>query len=385
MRQKKRLLSAVAIVAALGLVATACGDDNDEASGSDTTASAGSDTTAGAGADTSAGGAASDTLACQVTDVGGIDDKGFNQIAFEGLQQAESELGVAIEFLESKTEADYAPNIQSFLDKSCDVIITVGFLLDSATAEAAKNNPDIQFAIVDSSAMDNNGTPDDFSDDIALPNVRPLNFSTDQPSFLAGYLAAGMSESGVVGTYGGINIPPVTIFMEGFRLGVDHYNTVKGTDVKVLGWDGTDGTFAGNFDKVDDGKRIAQSQADEGADIIFPVAGPVGLGSAQYALESDGAVKIIGVDVDQYVSAPEYAAVYLSSVLKKIDASVLDTVRNVVETGAPGAAYLGTLENGGVGLGEFHDFDSAVSDELKAELVQLQADIIAGTIKTSAG
>ncbi len=379
MRQKKRLLSAVALVASLGLVAAACGSDEDSDAASDTTAAASTEETS-AGAE-----ASSDVLACEVTDVGGIDDKGFNQIAYEGLKQAETELGAKIEFLESKTEADYAPNIQSFLDKKCSVIITVGFLLDSATAEAAKANPETQFAIVDSAAMDNNGTPDDFSDDVALPNVRPLNFATDQPSFMAGYLAAGMSESGVVGTYGGINIPPVTVFMEGFRLGVEYYNTQKGATVKVLGWDGTDGTFAGNFDKVDDGKKIAQSQADEGADVIFPVAGPVGLGSAQFATESDGAIKIIGVDVDQYVSASEYAPVYLSSVLKKIDAAVLDTVKNVAETGAPGEAYVGTLENGGVGLAEFHDFDAAVPAELKAELEQIQADIIAGTLTTSAG
>jgi basic membrane protein A len=379
MRQKKRLLSAVALVASLGLVAAACGSDDDSDAASDTTAAAGTDTTA------AGGGAASDVLACEVTDVGGIDDKGFNQIAYDGLKQAETDLGAKIEFLESKTEADYAPNIQSFLDKKCSVIITVGFLLDSATAAAAKNNPDTQFAIVDSSAMDNNGTPDDFSDDVALPNVRPLNFATDQPSFMAGYLAAGMSKSGVVGTYGGINIPPVTIFMEGFRLGVEYYNTQKGATVKVLGWDGSDGTFAGNFDKVDDGKKIAQSQADEGADIIFPVAGPVGLGSAQFAKESNGAVSIIGVDTDQYVSASEYSSVYLSSVLKKIDASVFDTVKNVVDSGKAGDAYVGTLENGGVGLGEFHDYDSKVPAELKSELEQIQKDIIAGTIKTSAG
>jgi len=377
MRQKKRLLSAAALVASLGLVTAACGSSSSSSSSETTAAAAGGDTTVAAGG--------SKVSACEVTDLGGKDDKGFNQIAWEGMQKAGKDFGITTDILESKTDADYQPNIQSFIDKKCSVIVTVGFLLDSATAEAAKANPTIQFAIVDSSAMDNNGTPDDFSDDKALPNVRPLNFATDQPSFMAGYLAAAMSKSGVVGTYGGINIPPVVIFMEGFKLGVDYYNTKMGKAVKLLGWDGKDGTFAGNFDKVDDGKKIAQQQADEGADIIFPVAGPVGLGSAQFAKESAGKVAIIGVDTDQYVSASDYSSVYLTSVKKGIDAAVYDTVKNVVDSGTPGAAYVGTLENGGVGLADFHDFDSKVPADVKTALEQIQKDIIAGTIKTSAG
>ncbi len=113
-----------------------------------------------------------------------------------------------------------------------DVIITVGFLLGGATADAAKANPEQQFAIIDSDANDNNGTPDDFADDMNLENVRALNFSTDEPSFVAGYLAAGMSETGKVATFGGINIPPVTIFMTGFLNGVNYYNEQKGTDCR---------------------------------------------------------------------------------------------------------------------------------------------------------
>ncbi|MFM8867460.1 MAG: BMP family ABC transporter substrate-binding protein, partial [Ilumatobacteraceae bacterium] len=152
-------------------------------------------------------------LACQVTDVGGVDDKGFNQAAYEGLLQAQAELGVTAEYLESQGDADYDPNLQSFVDKGCDVIITVGFLLADATKKFAEANPDVAFAIVDS------GT--------SAANVQGLTFAANEGAFLTGYLSAAMSETGVVGTYGGINIPPVTVWMQGFALGVKYYNEQK--------------------------------------------------------------------------------------------------------------------------------------------------------------
>ncbi|MCX6521182.1 MAG: BMP family ABC transporter substrate-binding protein [Actinobacteria bacterium] len=377
MRKTKRF-AALALTASLFVVA-ACGDDEEESTSTEAPAAteAPSATEAPAGTEAPAAGAVS---ACQVTDVGGVDDKGFNQSAYAGLQQAEADLGAEIALLESASDADYAPNIQAFLDKGCDDIITVGFLLGGATADAAIANPDQQFAIIDSDANDNAGTPDDFADDVNLENVRALNFATDEPSFIAGYLAAGMSETGKVATYGGINIPPVTIFMTGFLNGVNYYNEQKGTAVEVLGWDGTEGSFAGNFESLDDGKKLAQGFADEGADIIFPVAGPVGLGSSAYAKEVGG-IRIIGVDVDMYVSNDKEKEVYLTSVLKNIDASVFDTVKNVSETGDAGDDYVGTFANGGVGIADFHDQAGDVPDELKAEIEQLVADFTAGTMK----
>ena len=362
MRKSNRLLGALTITTVLGLTAAACGSDSKSSSS----------------------GTGSKVTACEVTDLGGVDDKGFNQIAYEGVTKAAKDLGTKSELLESKTEADYATNIQSFLEKKCSVIITVGFLLDSATATAAKANPNQQFAIVDSAAKDNNGTPDDFSDDKALPNVRPLGFATEQPSFLAGYLAAGVTKSGKVATYGGINIPPVTVFMTGFLNGVNYYNTKNGTKVEVLGWDGKQGSFAGNFDNLDDGKKLAQTFADEGADSIFPVAGPVGLGSSAYATEV-GKLRIIGVDTDLYVSNAKDKAVYLTSVTKGIDAAVYDTIKNVVDSGKPGDAYTGTLANGGVGLAPFHDQDADVPQKLKDEIAQIQKDIISGKIDALKG
>ena len=334
---------AVGLVAVVGLAA--CGSS----SSSDTTLAAGS-----------AG------LACEVTDTGGVDDKGFNQIAHEGLLQAETELGVATDLLESTTDADYAPNLQSFVDKGCNVIVTVGFLLADATKAAAEANPTVQFAIVDSNT--------------SAANVQGLTFATDQPSFLAGYMAAATTKSGIVGTFGGINIPPVAIFMQGFAKGVEYYNAQKGTSVKVLGWDiaKQDGTFSGDFQDQTKGTSIAKSMSDEGADIIFPVAGPVGLGASQFAMDSAGKVKIIGVDVDMSISNPTQAEVYVASVLKKIDAAVLQAVKDALAKTGGGTDYLGTLENGGVGVA----ITSTITPELQAELDAVTAGIIDGSIVT---
>jgi len=360
MRKYKRTVAMAAVLAMTATVAASCGDDK-KSSGS------------------------SDIKACEVTDVGGKDDKGFNQTAWEGVTKAQKELGVSGKLLESKSDADYAPNISSFIKEKCSVIVTVGFLLGNATAEAAKANPNQQFAIIDSDANDNNGTPDDFSDDKNLPNVRALNFSTDQPSFIAGYLAAGMTKSGTVATFGGINIPPVTIFMDGFAKGVAYYNKTKSKSVKVLGWDPAkkDGSFTNNFEKLDDGKKMAANFADEGADIIFPVAGPVGLGASAFAKEKGG-IRIIGVDVDQYESNSKEKDVYLTSVVKRIDSAVFDTVKNVKDTGKPGEDYLGTFANGGVGIAPFHDQDKDVPAELKAEVEQLVKDFTDGKMKVDA-
>jgi basic membrane lipoprotein Med (substrate-binding protein (PBP1-ABC) superfamily)/ABC-type branched-subunit amino acid transport system substrate-binding protein len=308
---------------------------------------------------------------CEVTDVGGIDDKSFNATAWAGVEQAETELGVQGQYLESQEQADYARSIQEFLDQDCDLIVTVGFLLGDATAEAANANPDQKFAIVDyayeEGAIENN-------------NVRQLTFATQEAAFLAGYAAAAMTETGTVATFGGINIPPVTVFMDGFVWGVNYYNEQMGTDVQVLGWDpeAQEGVFTGNFESLDDGRAFAESLSDEGADVIMPVAGPVGLGSAAVAQERD--LMIIGVDTDWCVSAAEFCDVVLTSVLKNMDVAVFDSVQAVLNGEFTGDVYLGTLENDGVGIASFHEFEDAVPDTLNQELDQVRQGIIDGSI-----
>ncbi|WP_421725132.1 BMP family ABC transporter substrate-binding protein [Bauldia sp.] len=321
-----------------------------------------------------ASGSAHAFKACQVTDTGGVDDKGFNETAWKGVQDAVANLGVESRLLESSAETDYVPNINSFIEEECDLILTVGFLLGDATREAAETNPDQQFSIVD------------FAYEPALPNVLGQVYATDEAAFLAGYLAAGMSQSGIVGTFGGINIPPVTIFMDGFVRGVNYYNGQKGTNVVVLGWDveSREGLFTNNFDSLDDGRAFAQNLYEEGADIVMPVAGPVGLGSAALADElGTDQLKIIGVDADQHETDPEKGHVYLTSVLKRMDATVVQAIEAAMAGDFLRPVIVGTLENGGVGLAPFHDLDSEVPAGLKRELDTITQGILEGTISVT--
>jgi basic membrane protein A len=309
--------------------------------------------------------------ACQVTDLGGVDDKGFNQTAWQGVQDAEKSLGVEGKLLESKAETDYEPNVNSFVAEKCDIIITVGYLLGDATKKAAEANPNIKFSIVD------------FAYDPVIPNVLGQVYATDEAAFLAGYLAAGVSKSGVIGTFGGINIPPVTIFMDGLVRGVDYYNKQKGTSVKVLGWDPVkkEGLFTNNFSNLDDGRAFAKNLADEGADIVVPVAGPVGQGSAALAAEmGPDKLKIIGVDTDQYLTDPEHKGVFLTSILKRMDSTVVEAIKEAQDGTFKGGVIVGTLKSGGVGLAPFHDLESAVPADLKGELDTISKGIIDGSI-----
>ena len=311
--------------------------------------------------------------ACQVTDTGGVDDKSFNQAAWEGAQRAAADLGGEAKVLESSAETDYEPNINSFVAEGCDVIVTVGFLLGDATKAAAEANPDTDFSIVD------------FAYDPVIPNVLGQVFATAEAAFLGGYVAASVSTTGIVGTFGGINIGgPVTDFMDGFVWGVEYYNEQKGADVQVLGWDPAtkEGLFTGNFDSLSDGRDFAKNLNDEGADVVLPVAGPVGGGSAALAAElGTDTLKIIGVDADWYLTDPDHSGVYLTSILKKVDATVEEAIKRSHAGTLEGGVIVGTLENGGVGLAPFHDFDGLVSDETKAELEAIRAGIIDGSIK----
>jgi len=390
----KRRLGIVALMATFALVVAACGDDTtDTTAASTTTTSAATTTTAVAtttteGSTTTAAGPAGS--ACQVSDTGGIDDKSFNETAYNGMLQAEAELGTTSAFLESVDASEYRPNIDSFIQQGCDVIITVGFLLADDTAAAAADNPDQLFAIVDYPVIiPGVGPIAPFTE--TSTNVRGLNFNTNEAAFLAGYLAAGMTQTGVIGTFGGINIPPVTVFMDGLFYGAAYYDSIHGTETTVLGWDPANpegGLFTNNFDSLEDGRAFAQNLMDEGADIILPVAGPVGLGSGAAIQEANAAgasVMMIGVDADMFFSAPDLQDILLTSIQKKIDAAVFNTISNVVVLGALGNEYFGTLANGGVDLAPFHNFESAVPAELAAELVQLKADVIAGTVSVSGG
>jgi basic membrane protein A and related proteins len=231
----------------------------------------------------------------------------------------------------------------------------------------------VEFAIVD------NNDPKTYP---AVTNLKPLLFNTAQSSFLAGYLAAGMTKTKKLGTFGGVKLPTVTIFMDGFSQGVDYYNKQKSTDVQVLGWDAAkqDGQFTGDFDDIKGGQRTAEGLISQGADIVFPVAGPAGLGALQAAKASGGKVNAIWVDTDGCVSAETYCSNIITSVNKVMDVAVRDTIKAAKDGSFSNEPYVGTLENEGTGLAPFHEFDSKVPAELKSELDAVKADIISGKI-----
>ena len=315
--------------------------------------------------------AAAKYTACMVTDTGGIDDRSFNASAWKGLQNAQKDKSnIEPKNVQSTAEADYVPNLTGFVNQKCNFILAVGGLMGNATSQVAKGNATQQFAIVDAKLPET--------------NVYPMQFDTAQAAFLAGYLAAGMSKSGKVGTYGGLKIPPVTIFMDGFADGVAQYNKAKSKNVQVLGWDkaAQNGSFTNDFVKQDEGKKVSDTLVAQGADVIMPVAGGAGLGTAA-AAKASGNFSVIWVDVDGCESAAQYCSTFLTTVVKNIPDAVKDAATK--GAGAPSTKLsggtIGTLQNNGVSIAPYHDWDSKVPAELKAEIDKLKQDIIAGTVK----
>jgi len=321
--------------------------------------------------------AAPDFKACMVSDQGGFDDKSFNQLGKEGLEAAGDELGIETKAVESATEDDYAPNIEALVGEGCNLIVTVGFLLSSATIEAAAANPDVEFAIVDDSLdADFDGVND-------TENGKPILFNTAEAAFLAGYAAAAYTKTGTVGTFGGLQINPVTIFMDGFVDGVAYYNEVNGTDVKAIGWDkaSQNGSFTGGFAAGVEAKTAAQGLLDQGADVLLPVGGPIYQSAAEAIREKGGDIALIGVDADVFETDPGVGDLLLTSVLKGVDVGVHDVVVAAAEGTFDTTPYVGTLDNGGVGIAPFHDFESKVPADLADTLDELKAKIISGEIK----
>jgi basic membrane protein A len=308
---------------------------------------------------------------CQVTDVGGIDDKSFNATAWKGMQDAKTDFGVDIAYLESQQQSDYEVNLNAFVEEECELIVSVGFLLADATAAAADANPDQKFAIVD-------------VDYLPQANLLGNASKIDQATFLAGYLSAGMTKTGKVGTYVGILFPATQAFMDGYAMGVAKYNEVHGTSVEVLGWDmeTQTGLEVGNFESLDDGRAFGEQLLDEGVDIIMPVAGPVGLGTLAVMAERNAGL-LIGVDNDWAVANPDKTDYVLGSALKKIDVFVHESVEKVVDgTFKGGEAYILTLENEGVGLAIGSGWESQVPDSLKKEIADLIPQIVSGAVAT---
>ena len=320
---------------------------------------------------------ASDFIPCMVSDLGGFDDKSFNQLGYEGINDAADKLGVEAITVQSDAETDYGPNIQQLVDQGCNLIVTVGFALSAATVEAALANPDVEFAIIDDAA-DN-----DFDGKVDAPNIKPIVFNTAQAAFLVGYAAASYSKAGIVATWGGMNFPTVSIFSDGFAQGVEYYNSEKGTAVQVLGYNPADPstyTLTGGFEANDVAKSTAQNFIDQGADVLLPVGGPIYQSAVAAIADSGKDIALVGVDADLFVTDPTTDDIILTSILKGIKQATDDVVSAAAAGDFSSDAYVGTLENNGVGYADFHNFADKVSPDLAGELDKIKAGIIDGSI-----
>ena len=353
---RKKLVAALSVAAAGMLVLSACGQAPDATS-----------PTGGTGGEA---GGAGDFLACMVSDEGGFDDKSFNELSHGGLTMAASELGVKTNEAESKTEGDYNANLNAMLDAGCNIIVPVGFKLADATDAVAAANPDTKFAIVD-------------VDWVSHPNVLGLNYDTAQAAFLAGYAAASASKTGIVATYGGAQLPTVTIFMDGFHDGIKYWNEQKGADVKLLGWDvdAQTGSFVGDFSNQAKAKQITEGFLAQGADIVLPVGGPLYQGGVEAIRDAKSDALIIGVDSDLAKADPSVADKVFVSIEKGLDVTVFEAIKSAVDGTFEAGTYTGTLENDGVKLSGFGEFESMLPEGVAGELETIKQGIIDGSIK----
>jgi len=327
----------MALLAALALGATACGDDDDNGGGG------------GGGGEEQA---AESIKAGVVTDIGGLNDRSFNALANKGIKRAESELGVETRVLISESNGDYVPNLTTLAQQQFDLIVPVGFLMADATNTVASRLPNANFAIVDFSAAGLKDKP---------KNVQGLLFKEQEAGYLAGYLAglwAKDNDATTVSTVGGQKIPPVDHYIAGFQAGAKKaYPQVE--------------TLNGySQDFVDQGKckEIALDQISKGSKVVFQVAGGCGLGALD-AAKQEG-VQGIGVDADQGYLGDHI----LTSALKKVDEAVFEAVKRVQEGSFKGGTdVIATVENGGVGLGKIGPAGQKYADQVKKVTDQIAA------------
>jgi basic membrane protein A len=313
----------------LAVVAAGCGGDDDEngdAGGDGDTAATDTGTTEGAPGEGIRVGL--------VTDIGGLNDRGFNSLANQGLEQAADELGVEIRVLESQSDADYIPNLSTLAEEGFDLIISVGFLMGEATHQAAEEFPETNFGIIDF-AYGGEGCEE--TNSCELPNLQGLVFKEQETGYLAGYLAGLVTESNTVSTVGGLKIPPVDRFIAGFEKGAADANP----EVTTLSG------YSQDFVDQAKCKEVALDQIAEGSDVVFQVAGGCGLGALDAAQEEG--VWGIGVDADQAFLGDHV----LTSALKRVDQAVFQTIEAVVNgTFEGGGVSVFGLAEEGVGLGE---------------------------------
>jgi basic membrane protein A len=312
----------------------------------------------------------SDELFCigLVTDVGEIDDKSFNQSAWEGALRAEAELGAQVDFIETSDAKDYAANIGLFANDGYDVIVTVGFALGEATAEAALTYPDIDFIGVDQfQAWEFDG-----DDATNIPNLAGLIFNEDKAGFLAGALAGLLTESNTIAAVLGTDlVPPVVAFKEGYEAGALYTNP----DVNFISTYHPGGLDVA-FTDPEWGASTSAQAIGQGADVIFGAGGKTGNGALIEVAGNDG-LYCIGVDSDQWETVPEAHACLVTSAMKLITPGVFDLAKLSKDGSFPAGNFFGD-----VGLAPFHDFDSEISDDIKATLAEINAGLLDGSIET---
>ncbi len=301
-----------------------------------------------------------------VTDVGRVNDKGFNQSAFEGMEAAKAEAPTCFEteYIETTSQSDYAPNIAQFTDSGADVIIGVGFLLGDALGDAAKANPDIKFISID-------GAPNPGHDESWMTNGESLFFAEDQAGYLAGVLAASMTKSDHIGVVGGlVVVPPVERFVEGYIDGAKSVNP----DIKV------DFVYTTSFVDPPQGSNAAQQMIDSGADVIFGAGGLTGNGALEAACQAEG-VYAIGVDTDQYETLPSVQSCILSSATKNIVEALKNSLLRIAQDKFTPGFHTDDASTNGIGLAPFHDKDAEVPAEAKTLLDETFAGLADGSIK----
>ena len=336
MRKKMlAVLLAVSMVASM----TACGSSKSESTDG---AKEASESTDGAKE-------ASDLKIGLITDVGGVNDGSFNQSSWEGLERAGEELGVTVNYLESATDADYKPNIETFIDEDYDLIISVGYMLADATREAAEANPDTKFAIIDDATID-------------LPNVTSLMFKAEQASYLVGYVAGLTTKSNNIGFVVGMTNETMNQFGYGYCAGALDANP----DVTILQ------NNANSFADTAAGKTAANNMIADGADVIFHAAGGTGLGVIDACKEAG--IWAIGVDSDQSSIAPKTV---LTSAMKRVDNAVYDAVQELIDDKLEGGVQTFDLAAGGVDIAPSQDL---ISDDVIKAVDEVKEKIISGDV-----
>jgi len=301
-----------------------------------------------------------------VTDVGRINDRSFNQSAWEGVEASTEALGLNeddIKYIETQDAKDYADNMQQFIDADYDAIVTVGFALGEATIEAAKANPDIMFIGVDQYQGE------------ALPNLAGLIFHEDFSGFLAGALAANLSESGTIAAVLGTDlVPPVVAFKEGYEAGAKYVNP----DINVISTYHP-GELSQAFIDPEWGAATAKQAIDQGADVVFGAGGNTGNGALQEVAANEG-LYCIGVDTDQWETVPAAHPCLVSSAMKLITPGIVSLLTKVADGSFEGGNIFG-----GAGLAPFHDFEDVVPQEVKDQLAEINAGLADGSISTGYG